>query len=98
MTSTKPWELTISSPFMRKVAWVCIAIVIPVHLFMGIMLDVEFTGAYITFIDKLAFPGIGIVISIIAWLAFNRPRLRANSDGVEIRNIIGTRFYPWEVI
>ena len=98
MTSTKPWELTISSPFLRKVAWVCIAIVIPVHLFMGIMLDVEFTGAYITFIDKLAFPGIGIVISIIAWLAFNRPRLRANSEGVEIRNIIGTRFYPWEVI
>src|SRR5699024_6890993 len=78
MSPTQPRESTISSPFLRRVAWVCIAIVIPVHLFMGIMLDVEFTGAYITFIDKLAFPGIGIVISIIAWLAFNRPRLRAN--------------------
>src|SRR5699024_183241 len=98
MTSTKPWELSIASPFLKKVAWVCIAILIPVHLFMRIMLDVEVTGAYITFIDKLAFPGIGIVLFIIAWLALNRPRLRANSDVVEVRNIIATRFFPWEVI
>ncbi|EFG82430.1 PH domain-containing protein [Corynebacterium ammoniagenes] len=98
MTSTKPWELTITSPFLRKVSWLCIAILIPVHVFMGVMLDVEFTGAYITLIDKFAFPGIGVILSIIAWLVFNRPRLRANADGVEIRNIIGTRFYPWAVI
>lgn len=98
MTSTKPWELTIKSPFLRKVSYLCIAILIPVHLFMGIMLDIEFTGAHITFIDKLAFPGVGLVLSVFAWLAFNRPRLRANADGVEVRNIVGTRFYPWQVI
>ncbi|NLP39703.1 MAG: PH domain-containing protein, partial [Corynebacterium pollutisoli] len=33
----------------------------------------------------------------LAYLAFTRPRVRANEDGVEIRNIIGTRFYPWSV-
>ncbi|MEY8577780.1 PH domain-containing protein [Corynebacteriaceae bacterium 6-324] len=98
MTSTKPWELTVKSPYLRKISLLCIAILIPVHLFMGIMLDIEFTGAHITLIDKFAFPGIGVVLSILAWIVFNRPRLRANADGVEVRNIIGTRFYPWQVI
>lgn len=98
MTSTKPWELEVNSSFLRKIAILCIVIIMPIHIFMGVMLDVEFTGAYITVIDKFAFPGVGVVLSILAWIVFNRPRLRANEDGVEIRNIVGTRFYPWQVI
>lgn len=97
-TSTKPWELTVKSPFLRKVAVVCVIVVMAVHIFMGLVLDVEFTGASVTLIDKFAFPGVGVLISVLVWLALSRPRLRANEDGVEIRNIIGTRFYPWQVI
>ena len=69
-----------------------------VHIFMGYTLDVEFTGASVTSIDKLAFPLVGVIISILVWLALTRPRLRANEDGVEVRNIIGSRFYPWQVV
>ncbi|QPK78186.1 PH domain-containing protein [Corynebacterium lizhenjunii] len=98
MTSTLPWELEVTSKYLRKVALVCVAIVMPIHIFMGVTLDIEFTGATVTAIDKWAFPGVGVLISILAWIAFNRPRLRANADGVEVRNIIGTRFYPWTVI
>lgn len=97
-TSTKPWELTVTSSFLRKVAILAVIVVMAVHIFMGITLDIEFTGATITEIDKFAFPGVGVIISILAWLAFTRPRMRANADGVEIRNIVGTRFYPWQVI
>ncbi|MDU3176002.1 MAG: PH domain-containing protein, partial [Corynebacterium striatum] len=43
-------------------------------------------------------PGVGLLISVLSWLALTRPRLRANEDGVEVRNIVGTRFYPWQVI
>ncbi|MDY3127675.1 MAG: PH domain-containing protein [Corynebacterium sp.] len=98
VTSTKSWEVEIASPFLKKLAWLCVAILIPIHIFMGVMLDTEFTGAAITAVDKFAFPGVGLILSILALLVFYRPRLRANSDGVEIRNIIGTRFYPWQVI
>src|SRR5699024_12661550 len=59
MTSTKPWELTITSPFLRKVSWLCIAIFIPVHVFMGVLLDVVFTGAYIIMIYKFVFHELG---------------------------------------
>ncbi|MFC2595417.1 PH domain-containing protein, partial [Corynebacterium durum] len=55
------------------------------------------TGAAVTTIDQWAFVGIGLIISAVC-LTIMRPRVRANEDGVEIRNFIGTRFYPWDVI
>lgn len=98
MTSTKPWEFEVTSPYLRKLAGILAVAVILIHIFMGYTLDLEFTGATVTTIDKFAFPGVGIVIAVLVWLMFTRPRVRANEDGVEIRNIVGTRFYPWLVI
>ena len=98
VTSNKPWELTITSRRLRLYAFILIPIIMAVHIFMAWQLSLEFTGAAITGIDYLAFPGVGLVISMLVWLAFSRPRVRVNSDGVEVRNIIGTRFYYWELI
>lgn len=97
-TSSKPWEYEATSPYLRKVAIIWIILVMAAHLFMGFTVGLSFTGATVTTIDKFAFPGVGVIISVLSWLALTRPRLRANSDGVEIRNIVGTRFYPWQVI
>ncbi|MDO5031530.1 PH domain-containing protein [Corynebacterium sp.] len=97
-TSTKPWEYEAQSPYLRKVAIVWVILVMAAHLFMGFTVGLSFTGATVTEIDKFAFPGVGVVISVLSWLALTRPRLRANSDGVEVRNIVGSRFYPWQVI
>ena len=98
LTSTKPWELTVKSRFLRRVAVAWIVLVMAVHFFMASVVDVEFTGVAITGIDKFAFVGVGIVISIVSWICLTRPRVRVNEDGVEVANIIGTRFYPWLVI
>lgn len=97
-TTTKPWELEISSPFLRRVAVLWIIVVMAVHIFMAWAVDVEFTGVAVTGLDKFAFVGVGIVISVLSWIALTRPRVKANEDGVEVANIIGTRFYPWLVI
>ncbi|NLF90964.1 MAG: PH domain-containing protein [Corynebacterium marinum] len=97
-TTTKPWEFEVRSPSLKRLAWIVVAVVMAVHIFMGYFLDLEFTGATVTFIDKLAFPFVGVVISVLGYLSFTRPRVRANEDGVEIRNIVGTRFYPWAVV
>lgn len=98
VTSTKPWEIEIVSPYLRRVAFVGVVVIMAAHIFTGVMVDVEFTGAAITTLDKLAFPAIGLILSVLLWLALSRPRVRANEDGVEVRNIIGTRFYPWVVV
>ncbi|MEX3514100.1 MULTISPECIES: PH domain-containing protein [unclassified Corynebacterium] len=97
-TSNKPWELEVKSPYLRKLAVIVVIVVMAIHIFMGLTLDIEFTGATVTTIDKFAFPGVGVLLSILFWLILTRPRVRANEDGVEIRNIVGTRFYPWAVI
>ena len=52
MTSTKPWELEVRSPSLKRLAWICIVVVMAVHIFMGYFLDLEFTGASISFIDQ----------------------------------------------
>lgn len=98
LTTTKPWEFEVSSPALRVVAIVLAIVVIAVHLGMSLVVDKGSTGLALSSADKWAFLGVGIVLAILALLAFLRPRVRANEDGVQVRNIIGTRFYPWTVI
>lgn len=97
-TSTKPWEFEARSSYLKRVAIIWIIIVMAVHFFMAAVVDVEFTGVTITGIDKFAFVGIGLIISVASWIVLTRPRVRANADGVQVSNFIGTRFYPWTVI
>lgn len=97
-TSTKPWELDVTSQFLKKIAALWVIVVMAVHIFMAVVVDIEFSGLTITGVDKFAFIGVGIIISIISFIVLTRPRVRANADGVEVANIIGTRFYPWVVV
>lgn len=97
-TSTKPWELEISSRYLRTVAIGWIILVMAVHFFMAWAVDAQFSGIAITSVDKFAFVGVGLIISVLSWIALTRPRVRVNEDGVQVANIIGTRFYPWTVI
>ena len=98
VTSTKPWELEVRSPTMRVIGVAWVVVVMAVHIFMALVVGVGDTGAAVTTIDKWAFVGIGLIISVVCYLGLTRPRVRANADGVEVRNFIGTRFYPWTVI
>lgn len=91
------WELTVTSKTMKLWAWGSAAVVMAVHLFMGFVVDVGDTGAQVTSIDVLAFPILGLVISA-ACLLMLRPRVRVDSRGVEVRNFLGARFYPWDVV
>lgn len=47
--------------------------------------------------DQIGFFGIGV---LLAWavLQFTRVRVRADLDGVRIRNYVGERALPWEVV
>lgn len=96
-TTSKPWELVVTSRYLVKLSWLAIAVVMAVHIFMAVVVDMGDTGAAVTKVDKFAFIGIGLIISFFAY-HLRRPRVRANEDGVEVRNFIGTRFYPWSVI
>ncbi|MEH0146177.1 PH domain-containing protein [Corynebacterium sp. Q4381] len=97
-TTDKPWEYEVRSSHLKRVAAVWIVVVMAVHIFMAAVVNAEFTGVTLTSLDQFAFVGVGLIISALSWVALTRPRVRANADGVQVVNIIGTRFYPWVLV
>ena len=96
-TTDKPWDLVVTSKRMKLIAWVSAILVLGLHIFMAMVVAVGDTGTAVTTVDQWAFVGVGIIFAVVA-LGLQRPRVRANADGVEVRNFIGTRFYPWTVV
>lgn len=96
-TTEKPWELVVTSKILKVWAAVAVAVIMAVHIFMAIVVAVGDTGAAVTAVDQWAFVGVGVVFSGVA-LALLRPRVRVNSDGVEVRNFLGPQFYGWDLI
>lgn len=97
-TTNKPWEYEVRSVHLRRIALAWIVVVMAVHSVMAAVVNVEFTGVTLTAMDQFAFIGVGLIISVLSWIALTRPRVRANADGVQVINIIGTRFYPWSLV
>jgi hypothetical protein len=47
--------------------------------------------------DQAAMIGLGLLIGL-GFLAFTRPRVWADADGIKIRNVIGGYQLPWAVV
>ena len=47
--------------------------------------------------DQAAMIGLGILIAL-GILAFTRPRVSADADGIKIRNVVGGYELPWSVV
>jgi len=47
--------------------------------------------------DQTAMIGLGVLIGL-GILAFTRPRVRADADGIKVRNVVGTFDLPWSVV
>lgn len=91
------WEMEVTSPALRKWTFILIAIIMVIHIFMGVMVGVGDSGLFLTLLDQLAFVGIGLVLSACTLLLL-RNRVRVSSAGVEVRNILSPKFYPWDMI
>lgn len=67
---------------------------VAVFVVVAILLRQSSTGVYFYASDQVAMAGIGLVLALGA-LWFARPRVRADRDGVEVRNMLGTHRYQW---
>ena len=47
--------------------------------------------------DQISFFFIGLLLAA-AVLAFTRVRVRADDQGIWVRNVVGERFFPWGVV
>lgn len=98
LTTTKPWELEIRSPKMRLYAIIAAVVTLAVHVFLALIVTVGDTGVSITRVDQVGYFLVGVLLASVFYVCLSRPRVRVNEDGVDVRNFVGSRFFPWQVI
>ena len=83
---------------LTRVCWGVAALVMVVFVAVAIGLGTATTGdAAFRVGDQIAMVVLGALIAG-AVLGFTRPRVHADLEGVRIRNVIGEKLVPWQVI
>ncbi|MGW1676286.1 PH domain-containing protein [Saccharopolyspora sp. NPDC002376] len=72
-------------------------VLIVVFVIVGLLLGDTPTGAYFSVSDQISMGLLGVLLAAGVML-LTRPRLRADADGLEVRNIIGTHRYSWPIV
>jgi PH (Pleckstrin Homology) domain-containing protein len=81
----------------RRVAVASAVVLVVVFTVVAVLLRRTPTGVYFQLSDQVAMVLLGLLLGGAA-LLFTRPRVRAGADGVEVRNLFGSRTLPWEVV
>ena len=79
---------------VRVIAGIVAVVLLAAFTAAGLLMLRTHTGAYFTLSDQVAMIGIGVFLAGGA-LWFTRPRVRADAEGVEVRNLLGARRFPW---
>lgn len=86
----RPRKMLISS-------WVGAVVVLALFVGIAVVLRTVQTGVYFRFADQVALVLLGLFIAG-GLLLFARPRVRADAEGIEVRNILVTRRLPWSLV
>jgi hypothetical protein len=84
----------------RKVllaAWVGAVATVVLFTVIAVLLRNSPTGVYFRLADQVALVLMGLLVAA-GVLLLARPRVRADADGIEVRNILLTRRLPWDVV
>ncbi|MDQ4011363.1 MAG: PH domain-containing protein [Actinomycetota bacterium] len=81
----------------RRVAVAAAVLLIVVFTVIAVLLRQTSTGVYFRLSDQVAMVLLGLLLAGVA-LLFARPRVRAGAEGVEVRNLFGSRTLPWQLV
>jgi len=82
---------------LRWAAWIAAVSFVAIMTVAAVLLRSVPTGVYFRTADQVAMVVLGLLFAGGA-LVFIRPRVRADADGVEVRNLVTTRHFPWDVV
>lgn len=82
---------------VRLFAGIAAVVLFAMFAVAGVFLPQSDTGANFTLSDQIAMFGIGALLALGA-LWFTRPLVRVDRDGVEVRNMLGARRFPWSEV
>lgn len=92
-----PARVTSRPVVLRRVCWGVVALVMAVFTAVAVALGRTTGAAQFRLGDQLAMIGLGVLLSA-GVLTLTRARVSADPDGVAIRNVLGTRRLPWQVV
>jgi hypothetical protein len=78
-------------------AWIGAAAVLVLFVVVAVLLRTSDTGVYFRPTDQVGMIVIGVLVGC-GVLLLARPRLRADAEGIEVRNFMETRRLPWDVV
>lgn len=82
---------------LRWAAWAGAVATVVFFVVVAVLLTESTTGVYFRFADQVAMVVLGLLIAA-GILLMARPRIRADQTGIEVRNVLTTRFLPWELV
>jgi hypothetical protein len=82
---------------VRRAAWACAVAVVAVFAAVASVLRSTDTGVVFRLADQIAMVCLGLLFAA-AILLLARPRVRADADGIEVRNTGWPRYLPWESV
>ncbi|GAY12466.1 PH domain-containing protein [Pseudonocardia sp. N23] len=86
--------LTLRPRRVLRLAWAGSVLVVALFVAIAIVLRNTDTGVYFRFADQVSMVLLGLLIAA-GLLLLARPRVRADAEGVQVRNILQTRYFPW---
>lgn len=82
---------------VRRVAIPAAVVLVVTFVVAGALLRNTSTGVHFRTSDQVAMGLLGVLLAAGA-LLLTRPRLRADADGVEVRNVVTSHRYPWSAV
>ena len=82
---------------MLIASWVGAVVTVAVFVAIAVVLRTVQTGVFFRFADQVALVLLGLFIAG-GVLLFARPRVRADTEGIEVRNVLVTRWLPWSLV
>ncbi|BBG01957.1 PH (Pleckstrin Homology) domain-containing protein [Pseudonocardia autotrophica] len=93
-TGPGPDAVTLRPRALLITAWVCAVGVMVFFAIVAYLMPSEDTGVIFRPVDQASMMVIGAFVAG-GLLLMARPRVRADSHGIEIRNVMLTRWFPW---
>ena len=94
-TGTGAAQVEVRPRKVRRVVIPVAIVLVVVFTVAAVLLRNTPTGAYFRVSDQVSMAALGVLLACGALLLL-RPRMRAGLDGIEVRNIVGTRLFEWD--
>jgi acyl-CoA synthetase (AMP-forming)/AMP-acid ligase II len=94
---TKEQVLVVRPRRTSRVAVAAAVVIVAVFSTTAAKLHGDATGVYFRPADQVAMALFGVLLAA-AVLLLTRPRLRADAHGVGVRNVLGEKVFPWDLV